>query len=132
MTISRKAVVMALLLSAVLPLISHTSWAQGKQWTDKQCRNRMVQLFKDAYDPTVNPKEVYPHLGIESRTEFATQCRSREMLSFEIMERHFLTILAEREETAGAEWRFDLFGEKVEKNKKNFESQSSFYDPGGR
>jgi hypothetical protein len=127
MTQSRKALVMALLISATLPLISLTSWAQQEKWTDKQCRERMDQLFKDASDPTVDISEVTEHLGTRAATDFVVQCRIREKLSFERMERRLDDIVADRKNTAESEWRLDRYG----RHQENRRRQAPQYDPFG-
>lgn len=127
MTISRKALVIALLLSAVLPLISNSSWAQGKNWTDEQCRDFMRRVFKDALDPTVDISEVTQHLGTRAATDFVVQCRIREKHSLERLEGQWENFMDARQKTPESEWRVNRYGKHVE----NFKSQTPIYDPGG-
>lgn len=126
MTISRLGMC-CLLLFAPWLLLPSTIGAQGKQWTDKECKARMEQLFKYARDPSVDIREVTDNLGIRAGTEFAMYCGTKEAKSIRQLERQLEQLVAAREQMAESERRVDKYGRHLE----NMQTQSPIYDPGG-
>lgn len=96
-------------------------------WTEKQCRERMEQLFKMAGDPSVNINEVMGDIGDRAGSSFAIYCRIKEANSIKQLVHRLENIEADRQETASAANRTEHAGITWE----NFSAQNSAYNPGG-
>lgn len=121
MTISRMAVG-GLLLGLLWLWLPSGVGAQG----NVDCREAVDNLFKKAADLSIDFKTINDELAA-----LPAKCKVKESDSILRLPRYRQQVKAEQEETAESEWRFDRYGKHVEKNEKNFKSQSSVYDPGG-